>query len=589
MPSKIFVKGARENNLKNIDVEIPRDALTVITGLSGSGKSSLAFDTIYAEGQRRYVESLSSYARMFLGQKEKPDVDYIEGLSPAISIDQKTTSQNPRSTVGTVTEVYDYLRLLWARVGTPHCPNCGKEIRQQSIDQIIDQLMALGEGTRVQIMAPVIRGKKGEHVKIFEDARRSGYVRVRADGNMYDLSEEISLEKNKKHNIEVVVDRLILRPDVVHRLTDSCETAAALSGGLILANILPDDRDILFSQNYACEDCGISIEELTPRMFSFNNPFGACPTCTGLGTQLKVDPELVIPNKSVSLLDGAICASGWNNVRGDGISRMYFEALSKKYHFSLRDPVEKLSKEVMDVILYGTKGEKLELQYDQPRGKGVLYQAFEGIIPNLERRYKETQSDGVREELESCMSECPCPTCGGKRLRRESLAVTVGGLSISDYCEKSVVDALDFVDKLTLTEQQMRIGERILKEIKNRLGFLRSVGLEYLTLSRASATLSGGEAQRIRLATQIGSSLMGVLYILDEPSIGLHQRDNDKLLATLEDVCATSATRSSSSSTTRTRCARRITSSTSAPARARTAVRSWPAARRRRSWRTRIP
>ena len=391
MPSKIFVKGARENNLKNIDVEIPRDALTVITGLSGSGKSSLAFDTIYAEGQRRYVESLSSYARMFLGQKEKPDVDYIEGLSPAISIDQKTTSQNPRSTVGTVTEVYDYLRLLWARVGTPHCPNCGKEIRQQSIDQIIDQLMALGEGTRVQIMAPVIRGKKGEHVKIFEDARRSGYVRVRADGDMYDLSEEISLEKNKKHNIEVVVDRLILRPDVVHRLTDSCETAAALSGGLILANILPDDRDILFSQNYACEDCGISIEELTPRMFSFNNPFGACPTCTGLGTQLKVDPELVIPNKSVSLLDGAICASGWNNVRGDGISRMYFEALSKKYHFSLRDPVEKLSKEVMDVILYGTKGEKLELQYDQPRGKGVLYQAFEGIIPNLERRYKETR------------------------------------------------------------------------------------------------------------------------------------------------------------------------------------------------------
>ena len=533
MPSKIFVKGARENNLKNIDVEIPRDALTVITGLSGSGKSSLAFDTIYAEGQRRYVESLSSYARMFLGQKEKPDVDYIEGLSPAISIDQKTTSQNPRSTVGTVTEVYDYLRLLWARVGTPHCPNCGKEIRQQSIDQIIDQLMALGEGTRVQIMAPVIRGKKGEHVKIFEDARRSGYVRVRADGNMYDLSEEISLEKNKKHNIEVVVDRLILRPDVVHRLTDSCETAAALSGGIILANILPDDRDILFSQNYACEDCGISIEELTPRMFSFNNPFGACPTCTGLGTQLKVDPELVIPNKSVSLLDGAICASGWNNVRGDGISRMYFEALSKKYHFSLRDPVEKLSKEVMDVILYGTKGEKLELQYDQPRGKGVLYQAFEGIIPNLERRYKETQSDGVREELESCMSECPCPSCGGKRLRRESLAVTVGDLSISDYCEKSVVDALDFVDQLTLTEQQMRIGERILKEIKNRLGFLRSVGLEYLTLSRASATLSGGEAQRIRLATQIGSSLMGVLYILDEPSIGLHQRDNDKLLDTL--------------------------------------------------------
>ena len=534
MPSKIFVKGARENNLKNIDVEIPRDALTVITGLSGSGKSSLAFDTIYAEGQRRYVESLSSYARMFLGQKEKPDVDYIEGLSPAISIDQKTTSQNPRSTVGTVTEVYDYLRLLWARVGTPHCPNCGKEIRQQSIDQIIDQLMALGEGTRVQIMAPVIRGKKGEHVKIFEDARRSGYVRVRADGNMYDLSEEISLEKNKKHNIEVVIDRLILRPDVVHRLTDSCETAAALSGGIILANILPDDRDILFSQNYACEDCGVSIEELTPRMFSFNNPFGACPTCTGLGTQLKVDPELVIPNKSVSLLDGAICASGWNNVRGDGISRMYFEALSKKYHFSLRDPVEKLSKEVMDVILYGTKGEKLELQYDQPRGKGVLYQAFEGVIPNLERRYKETQSDGVREELESCMSECPCPTCGGKRLRRESLAVTVGGLSISDYCEKSVVDALDFVDQLTLTEQQMRIGERILKEIKNRLGFLRSVGLEYLTLSRASASLSGGEAQRLKLASEMGRAQDGTLFVFDEPTIGLHPLDVRTLIGVFQ-------------------------------------------------------
>ena len=534
MPSKIFVKGARENNLKNIDVAIPRDALTVITGLSGSGKSSLAFDTIYAEGQRRYVESLSSYARMFLGQKEKPDVDYIEGLSPAISIDQKTTSQNPRSTVGTVTEVYDYLRLLWARVGTPHCPNCGKEIRQQSIDQIIDQLMALGEGTRVQIMAPVIRGKKGEHVKIFEDARKSGYVRVRADGNMYDLSEEISLEKNKKHNIEVVVDRLILRPDVVHRLTDSCETAAALSGGLILANILPDDRDILFSQNYACEDCGISIEELTPRMFSFNNPFGACPTCTGLGTQLKVDPELVIPNKSVSLLDGAICASGWNNVRGDGISRMYFEALSKKYRFSLRDPVEKLSKEVMDVILYGTKGEKLELQYDQPRGKGVLYQAFEGVANNLERRFAETQSDASKKEIEEFLGACPCPTCDGKRLRPEALAVTVGGKSIYDVTVLPVDEEIAFFDKLRLTPTQQLIAAQILKEIRSRLGFLQSVGLSYLTLSRSSGTLSGGESQRIRLATQIGSSLMGVLYILDEPSIGLHQRDNDKLLATLQ-------------------------------------------------------
>ena len=535
MANQIFVKGARENNLKNIDVTIPRDALTVVTGLSGSGKSSLAFDTIYAEGQRRYVESLSSYARMFLGQKEKPDVDYIEGLSPAISIDQKTTSQNPRSTVGTVTEIYDYLRLLWARIGTPHCPKCGREIRQQSIDQIIEALMALGEGTRVQIMAPVIRGRKGEYAKIFDDARRSGYVRVRVDGSMYDLSEEITLEKNIKHNIEVVVDRLILRSDVVHRLTDSCETAAALSSGLVLVNVLQEERDILFSQNYACEDCGISIEELSPRMFSFNNPFGACPTCTGLGSQLKVDPTLVIPNPALSLLDGAICASGWSNIRGDGISRMYFEALAKKYHFSLRDPVETLPPAVMDIILYGTKGEKLELEYDQPRGKGVLYQAFEGVIPNLERRYRETQSDGVRDELESCMSECPCPDCRGKRLRRESLAVTVGGSSIADYTEKSVVAALDFMEQLepTLTPQQKLIGERILKEIKARLGFLRSVGLEYLTLSRASASLSGGEAQRIRLATQIGSSLMGVLYILDEPSIGLHQRDNDKLLATL--------------------------------------------------------
>ena len=533
MQENIIVKGARENNLKNIDVSIPRDKLTVITGLSGSGKSSLAFDTIYAEGQRRYVESLSSYARMFLGQKEKPDVDYIDGLSPAISIDQKTTSQNPRSTVGTVTEIYDYLRLLWARVGTPHCPNCGKEIKQQTIDQIVDQVMALGEGTRIQVMAPVIRGKKGEYAKVFEDARKSGYVRVRVDGSMYDLSEEIKLEKNIKHSIEVVVDRLILKPDVVHRLSDSAETAAALSGGLVLINVLNPEQDILFSQNYACEDCGVSIEELTPRMFSFNNPFGACPACTGLGSQLKVDPELVIPNKTLSILDGAICASGWNNVRGDGISRMYFDALSKKYHFSLREPVEKLSPEVMDVILYGTKGEKLELHYDQPRGKGVLYQPFEGIVNNLERRYQETQSESVRAELEECMSECPCPACQGRRLRRESLAVTVGGMDIDAFTRMSVTEEIAFVDSLALTEQQLRIGERILKEIKNRLGFLQSVGLDYLTLSRASATLSGGESQRIRLATQIGSSLMGVLYILDEPSIGLHQRDNDKLLKTL--------------------------------------------------------
>ena len=534
MPNQLIVRGARENNLKNITVAMPRDKLTVITGLSGSGKSSLAFDTIYAEGQRRYVESLSSYARMFLGQKEKPDVDAIEGLSPAISIDQKTTSQNPRSTVGTVTEIYDYLRLLWARVGTPHCPNCGKEIRRQSIDQIIDQVMALPEGTRIQVMAPVIRGRKGEYAKVFDDARKSGYVRVRVDGNLYDLSEEIPMDKNRKHTIEVVVDRLIMRADIIHRLTDSCETAAALSGGLVLVNLLREEKDLLFSQNYACEDCGVSIEELAPRLFSFNNPFGACPTCSGLGFQKKVDPELVIPNRSVPLLDGAICASGWNNVRGDGISRMYFEALAKKYHFSLRDPVEALSPEVLDVILYGTKGEKLELVYDQPRGKGVLYQPFEGVIPNLERRYHETQSDSVRAELEECMSECPCPDCAGKRLRREALAVTVGGSSISDYTDLPVSAAAEFLENLTFTEQQARIAEQILREIRARLGFLRSVGLDYLTLSRASATLSGGEAQRIRLATQIGSSLMGVLYILDEPSIGLHQRDNDKLLATLK-------------------------------------------------------
>ena len=534
MQKEIFIKGARENNLKNIDVTIPRDKLVVLTGLSGSGKSSLAFDTIYAEGQRRYVESLSSYARMFLGQMDKPDVDYIDGLSPAISIDQKTTSKNPRSTVGTVTEIYDYLRLLWARVGVPHCPKCGKEIRQQTIDQIIDQIMALPEGTRIQVMSPVVRGRKGEHTRVLEDARRSGYVRARIDGEMHELDEEIKLVKNNKHQIDIVVDRLIVRPDIATRLTDSVETASNLSGGLVTVNLLREGQDLSFSQNYACEDCGVSIEELTPRMFSFNNPFGACPACTGLGSQLKVDPELVIPNKTLSILDGAICASGWNNVRGDGISRMYFDALSKKYHFSLREPVEKLSPEVMDVILYGTKGEKLELHYDQPRGKGVLYQPFEGIVNNLERRYQETQSESVRAELEECMSECPCPACQGRRLRRESLAVTVGGMDIDTFTRMSVTEEIAFVDSLALTEQQLRIGERILKEIKNRLGFLQSVGLDYLTLSRASATLSGGESQRIRLATQIGSSLMGVLYILDEPSIGLHQRDNDKLLATLK-------------------------------------------------------
>jgi len=536
MHTHIVVKGARVNNLKNIDVSIPRDKLVVLTGLSGSGKSSLAFDTIYAEGQRRYVESLSSYARMFLGQMEKPDVDYIDGLSPAISIDQKTTSKNPRSTVGTVTEIYDYLRLLWARVGTPHCPVCGKEIKQQTIDQIIDQLMALPEATRIQIMAPVIRGKKGEHLKVFEDARKSGYVRCRVDGSIYDLSEEIKPDKNKKHHIEIVVDRLVIRADIARRLTDSVEIASNLSGGLVVVNVVGEDRDILFSQNYACEDCGVSMEELSPRMFSFNNPFGACPACTGLGSQMKLDPELVIPNKNLSIIEGAITASGWSSIKSDGISRMYFDALAKKYKFKLNTPVKDLPKEVMDVILYGTNGEKLTLHYDQPRGQGTLYQPFEGIVNNLERRYRETQSDSVKRELEECMSECPCPVCKGRRLRRESLAVTVGGLDIDSFCRKSVSEGLEFVENLTLTDTQRMIADQIIREIKGRLGFLRSVGLQYLTLSREAGSLSGGESQRIRLATQIGSSLMGVLYILDEPSIGLHQRDNDKLLATLKEL-----------------------------------------------------
>ena len=487
MQDHILIKGARENNLKNIDVTIPRDKLVVLTGLSGSGKSSLAFETLYAEGQRRYVESLSSYARMFLGQMEKPDVDYIEGLSPAISI-----------------------------------------------DQIIDQVMALPEATRIQVLAPVIRGKKGEHAKIFEDARKSGYVRCRVDGSQYELTEEIKLDKNKKHSIEIVVDRLVIREDINRRLTDSVETASNLSGGIVIINIVGEDRDILFSQNYACEDCGVSIEELTPRMFSFNNPYGACPTCMGLGSQLKVDPDLIIPNKSLSILDGAITASGWNHIKSDGISRMYFEALAKKYRFKLTDPVEKLSPEVLDIILYGTKGEKLELHYDQPRGKGTLYQPFEGIVNNLERRYRETQSDAMKREIEDCMSQSPCPDCHGKRLKREALAVTVGGISIHDFCEKPVDEALAFLDTIQLSETQMMIADQILKEIRSRLGFLRSVGLQYLTLSRQAGTLSGGESQRIRLATQIGSSLMGVLYILDEPSIGLHQRDNDLLLDTLK-------------------------------------------------------
>ena len=536
MQNEIFVKGARENNLKNIDIAIPRDKLVVITGLSGSGKSSLAFDTIYAEGQRRYVESLSSYARMFLGQMDKPDVDYIEGLSPAISIDQKTTSKNPRSTVGTVTEIYDYLRLLWARVGVPHCPKCGREIRRQTVDQIIDQILALPEGTRIQVLAPVVRGRKGEHAKVLEDARRSGYVRVRVDGSLYDLSEEIKLDKNSKHTLEIVVDRLILRSDITSRLTDSVETASGLTGGLVTVNLLREERDITFSQNYACEDCGISIEELTPRLFSFNNPFGACPTCTGLGVQQKVDATLIVPDESKSVLDGAIQAPGWASIRSDGVSRMYFEALAKRYSFSLRTPWKDLSAEVKHIILYGTGGEKLTLEYDQPRGKGTLYQAFEGIAPNLERRYRETQSEASKKEIEEYLADCPCPACRGRRLRPEALAVTVGGKSIHDATVLPVSAAADFFGALELEGNQKLIAAQILKEIRSRLHFLTSVGLGYLTLARSSATLSGGESQRIRLATQIGSSLMGVLYILDEPSIGLHQRDNDKLLATLRQL-----------------------------------------------------
>ena len=538
MRDTIIIKGARENNMKNVDLELPRDKLIVFTGLSGSGKSTLAFDTIYAEGQRRYVESLSSYARMFLGQMDKPDVDYIEGLSPAISIDQKTTSRNPRSTVGTVTEIYDYMRLLWGRAGTPHCPKCGKEIRQQTIDQIIDRLLLLPEGTKLQILAPMIRGRKGEHAKIFDDARKSGYVRVRVDGNIYDLSESIPMDKNKKHNIEVVVDRLAIKADIRRRLTDSVETAASLSGGLVLADMPQTGEALSFSQNYACEDCGISIEEISPRSFSFNSPYGACPCCTGLGTQMKVDSERILPNPRLSLLEGGVQASGWSNIRGDTISRMYFEALSKKYHFRLDQPVGELPDEAIKVILYGTDGEKLTLHYEQERGTGTLYQPFEGVANNLERRYKETQSPAIRAEIEQCMSETPCPDCGGRRLRKEVLAVTVGGMNISQFSDLPVGEALRFINGLenTLTDTQMLIAGRILKEIRARLGFLQSVGLQYLTLSRAAATLSGGEAQRIRLATQIGSSLMGVLYILDEPSIGLHQRDNGKLLATLKQL-----------------------------------------------------
>jgi len=529
----IFIKGAREHNLKNIDVEIPRDKLVVITGLSGSGKSSLAFDTIYAEGQRRYVESLSAYARQFLGQMEKPEVDYIDGLSPAISIDQKTTSRNPRSTVGTVTEIYDYLRLLYARIGIPHCHVCGKEISQQTVDQMVDQIMSLEEGTRIQLLAPVVRGRKGEYHKLIEDARKGGYVRVRIDGVVMDINDEISLDKNKKHTIEIVVDRLIIRSDIQKRLTDSIETVLNLSGGLVIVDVAGKE-ELLFSQNFACSDCGISIEELAPRMFSFNNPYGACPVCSGLGTLLKIDPDLVIPDRSKSLAEGAISVGGWNIGNEDGYSRMYINALSKHYGFNLNAPIEKLPPHILDIILYGTKGEKIKVTYEKEYGSGTFMSAFEGIINSMERRYKETQSEGMKQYYEEYMSSNPCPECHGARLKKESLAVTVGGKNIYEVVCMPVSDTKIFFDSVDLTERQKLIAHQILKEIHARLGFLVDVGLDYLTLSRSAGTLSGGEAQRIRLATQIGSGLMGVLYILDEPSIGLHQRDNDRLLKTLK-------------------------------------------------------
>ena len=534
MNDTIRIQGARENNLKNVNLTIPRDKLVVFTGLSGSGKSSLAFDTIYAEGQRRYVESLSSYARQFLGQMDKPDVDSIDGLSPAISIDQKTTSKSPRSTVGTVTEIYDYLRLLWARAGIPHCPKCGREIRRQTVDQIVDRVEALGAGTRFLVLSPVIRGKKGEHQKIFEDARKQGFARVRVDGILYDLSEQILPEKNKKHTVELVVDRLVLKDGLRRRLTDSIETACAHSGGLVTIQLADSGEELTFSQNYACEDCGVSLPELEPRMFSFNNPAGACPSCTGLGFQLIPDEDLVIPDKTKSIFDGAIQASGWQSARTDSIFRMYFEALAQKYHFSLTVPVQELPRDVMNIILYGTGEEKLRMTYNRGNGMGVLEQPFEGILNNIGRRFRETQSDAARKELEECMTTAPCPRCHGNRLSDIALSVTVGGISIMDFCRMSVKDALIFTENLHLEGNMALIAEQILKEIRSRLQFLSDVGLSYLTLARGAGTLSGGESQRIRLATQIGSSLMGVLYILDEPSIGLHQRDNDKLLATLQ-------------------------------------------------------
>ncbi|MGN0798926.1 MAG: excinuclease ABC subunit UvrA [Christensenellales bacterium] len=533
MKDALVIKGAREHNLKNVDITLPRDQLIVFTGLSGSGKSSLAFDTIYAEGQRRYVESLSSYARQFLGQMEKPDVDIIEGLSPAISIDQKSTSNNPRSTVGTVTEIHDYLRLLYARIGIPHCPKCGRRIERQSIDQVVDRVMALGEGTRVHIIAPAVRGRKGEHAKLLESIRKEGYGRVRVDGTVYDIGDVPPLDKKFKHTIDVVVDRLVIRPGAVGRLNDSLETAFAFGGGLAKVDVIGKE-ELLFSQNYACPDCGVSLEELTPRMFSFNNPFGACPTCSGLGAMMKIDPALVVPNENLSLAEGAISVSGWQSANRESIAGMYFSALAEKYGFSMDTPFAELPKAAKHAILYGTGKERLHIEYKKEFGSGTFDSPFEGICNNLERRYRETQSEGMKQEYEAYMSNIPCPDCGGKRLKPESLAVTVGGKSIAEVSDMTVLEAREFLNSLSLTEQQRMIGEQIFREINARLGFLVDVGLDYLTLSRAAATLSGGEAQRIRLATQIGSGLVGVLYILDEPSIGLHQRDNARLLSTLQ-------------------------------------------------------
>lgn len=533
MKDKIVIKGARAHNLKNVDLTIPRDQLVVFTGVSGSGKSSLAFDTIYAEGQRRYVESLSSYARQFLGQMEKPDVDLIEGLSPAISIDQKTTSHNPRSTVGTVTEIYDYLRLLYARIGIPHCPKCGKEIKKQTIDQIVDRIMELPERTKLQLLAPVVRGRKGEHVKLLEDAKKSGYVRVRVDGILYDLSEKIELEKNKKHNIEIVVDRLMVKEGMQMRLTESIETASALSGGLLIVDVNQGEDELLFSQSFSCPDCGVDLMEIEPRMFSFNNPSGACPTCTGLGMQMKFDEQLIVPNEELSIMQGAITAPGYNSVNAKGsMSKVLFDALAAKYGFSLETPFKDLPRKIKDIIFYGTK-EKLRITYSNVRGTGTYDYAFEGVINTLRRRYNET-SEAMRAEFEEYMTNIECPDCHGKRLRPEVLAITVNGKNISEVTELSIGKMQEFFQSLTLTERENMIAERILKEIHARVGFLIDVGLEYLTLSRTAGTLSGGESQRIRLATQIGSGLVGVVYILDEPSIGLHQRDNDKLLATLK-------------------------------------------------------